>query len=131
MKSVLLATVFAVGTIAAASAQSQMNQTPPNAQRDPTHHPGHPLHGQGHEPAAASSDHGLGLGGGGQPDRWRQERQVHGHLVADPAVPGRAWWRDVRRPVALLTLDRRNEKARLCAGLFPIVDAKRRSPVAP
>ena len=28
MKSILLATVFAVGTIAAASAQSQMNQTP-------------------------------------------------------------------------------------------------------
>jgi opacity protein-like surface antigen len=34
MKSILLATVFAVGTIAAASAQSQMNQTPGNAQRD-------------------------------------------------------------------------------------------------
>jgi opacity protein-like surface antigen len=36
MKSILLAAVFAVGTIAAASAQSQMNQTPPNAQRDPS-----------------------------------------------------------------------------------------------
>jgi len=36
MKAVLLATVFALGTVAVASAQSQMNQTPPNAQRDPT-----------------------------------------------------------------------------------------------
>ena len=35
MKSLLLATVIAVGTIAGASAQSQMNQTPGNAQRDP------------------------------------------------------------------------------------------------
>lgn len=36
MKSALLAGVFVLGTFAAASAQSQMNQTPPNAQRDPS-----------------------------------------------------------------------------------------------
>jgi hypothetical protein len=36
MKSALLAGVFVLGTFAAASAQSSMNQTPPNAQRDPS-----------------------------------------------------------------------------------------------
>jgi hypothetical protein len=36
MKSALLAGVFFLGTFAAASAQSSMNQTPPNAQRDPS-----------------------------------------------------------------------------------------------
>jgi hypothetical protein len=36
MKSALLAGVFVLGTFAAASAQSTMNKTPGNAQRDPS-----------------------------------------------------------------------------------------------
>lgn len=36
MRSVLLASALVIGTFAVASAQSSMNQTPPNAQRDPT-----------------------------------------------------------------------------------------------
>ncbi len=36
MKSVLFATAIVLGTFTAAAAQSQMNQTPGNAQRDPS-----------------------------------------------------------------------------------------------